>query len=62
VDDNLYLNKGHCGIGHQFGNAPRRCPACCRPRNNVDLSISKQVKTGGTTIARRGSIPERVRW
>jgi hypothetical protein len=54
VDDNLYFNKGAFAAApaNQFGNAPRTLPGVLSPwRNNVDLSISKRVKTGGTTIA-----------
>jgi hypothetical protein len=54
VDDNLYFNKGAFAAApaNQFGNSPRTLPGVLSPwRNNVDLSISKRVKTGGTTIA-----------
>ena len=52
VTDNLYLNKNafSTSAANQFGNAPRMLPGVLSPwRNNVDLSISKQVKTGGGT-------------
>jgi hypothetical protein len=51
-NDNQYLNKGafSASPANQFGNAPRMLPGVLSPwRNNVDLSISKQVKTGGGT-------------
>jgi trimeric autotransporter adhesin len=54
VDDNLYLNKNAFSATptNQFGNAPRMLPGVFSPwRNNVDLSVSKQVKTGGGTSA-----------
>ena len=52
--DNLYLNKNAFAnastSGQVFGNAPRTLPGVLSPwRNNVDLSISKQVHTGATT-------------
>jgi len=54
VNDNQYLNKGafSAAPANQFGNAPRMLPGVLSPwRNNVDLSLSKQVKTGGGTSA-----------
>jgi len=52
--DNLYLNKNAfvASPANQFGNAPRILPGVTSPwRNNVDLGISKQVRTGGGTSA-----------
>ena len=54
VNDNEYLNKGAflAAPANQFGNAPRMLPGVLSPwRNNVDLSVSKRVKTGGATTA-----------
>jgi hypothetical protein len=54
VSDNEYLNKGAFAAApaNQFGNAPRMLPGVLSPwRNNVDLSVSKRVKTGGGTTA-----------
>jgi len=54
VGDNQYLNKGafSAAPANQFGNAPRMLPGVLSPwRNDVDLSLSKQVKTGGGTSA-----------
>ena len=54
VNDNLYLNRSafSAAAANQFGNAPRMLPGVLSPwRNNVDLSLSKQVKTGGSTTA-----------
>lgn len=50
--DNLYFNRSAFAAvpSNQFGNAPRTLPGVYSPwRNNVDLSVSKQVKTGGRT-------------
>jgi trimeric autotransporter adhesin len=50
--DNLYLNKAAFVAvpNNQFGNAPRTLPGVYSPwRNNVDLSLSKQTQTGGST-------------
>jgi hypothetical protein len=50
--DNLYLNKDAFSATplNQFGNAPRVLPGIRSPwRNNVDLSVSKNVATGGPT-------------
>ncbi len=54
VADNLYFNKGAftTSAANTFGNAPRTLPDVLSPwRNNVDLSINKSVKTGGSTQA-----------
>lgn len=54
VTDNLYFNKGAFSTppANQFGNAPRMLPGVQSPRrNNVDLSVSKEVRTGGQTKA-----------
>jgi hypothetical protein len=54
VNDNLYLNKAAFSTApeNQFGNAPRVLPGVYSPwRNNVDLSVSKNVRTGGGTSA-----------
>ena len=54
VNDNLYFNRAafSAAPANQFGNAPRMLPGVQSPwRNNVDLSLSKQVKTGGSTTA-----------
>lgn len=53
-NDNLYLNPAafETAPANQFGNAPRTLPGVYSPwRNNVDLSIQKQVRTGGRTSA-----------
>jgi trimeric autotransporter adhesin len=50
--DNLYLNRAAFATApiNQFGNAPRTLPGVYSPwRNNVDLSVSKQTRTGGGT-------------
>lgn len=50
--DNLYLNgRAFVAVAaNQFGNAPRTLPGVYSPwRNNVDLSVSKNIKTGGRT-------------
>ena len=52
--DNLYFNKAAFSTPavNTFGNAPRALPGVLSPwRNNVDLSVSKSVKTGGQTTA-----------
>jgi len=52
--DNLYFNKAAFSTpaANQFGNAPRMLPGVLSPwRNNVDLSVSKQIKTGHRTAA-----------
>lgn len=54
VSDNLYLNKDAFSMAaaNEFGNAPRTLPGVYSPwRNNVDLSIMKSVRTGGSTSA-----------
>jgi hypothetical protein len=54
VGDNLYYNKGAFTTtpANQFGNAPRTLPGAYSPwRDNVDLSVSKRVRTGGQTAA-----------
>jgi hypothetical protein len=54
VKDNLYLNPNafSAAPANQFGNAPRMLPGVLSPwRNNVDLSVSKNVRTGGQTSA-----------
>jgi len=54
VADNLYFNRNAftTSAANTFGNAPRTLPGVYSPwRNNVDLSISKQVPTGGETAA-----------
>jgi hypothetical protein len=54
VGDNLYYNKGAFATtaANQFGNAPRTLPGAYSPwRDNVDLSVSKRVRTGGQTAA-----------
>jgi hypothetical protein len=49
--DNLYYNKAAFTNAalNGFGNAPRTLGVYSPWRNNVDLSVSKQVKTGGAT-------------
>jgi hypothetical protein len=52
--DNLYLNKNAFTATalNAFGNAPRTLPGVRSPwRNNVDLSVSKNVRTGASTSA-----------
>ncbi len=51
--DNLYLNSAAFSASprNQFGNAPRTLDAYSPWRNNIDLSVSKQVKTGHGTSA-----------
>ena len=52
VTDNLYYNKAAFSTSptNTFGNAPRMLPGVLSPwRNNVDLSISKNFRTGGET-------------
>ena len=51
--DNLYYNKSAFvnSALNTFGNAPRTLGVYSPWRNNVDLSVSKQVKTGGRTAA-----------
>ena len=52
--DNLYINKSAFTATpvNRYGNAPRVLPGLYSPwRNNVDLSVSKDVPTGGRTSA-----------
>ena len=52
--DNLYLNTARSRRRrlNRFGNAPRILPGVYSPwRNNVDLGVSKNVRTGGGTSA-----------
>ena len=52
--DNLYYNRNAFSATdpYRFGNAPRILPGVMSPyRNNVDLGINKQVRTGGSTAA-----------
>lgn len=54
TSDNLILNKAAFSATalNRFGNAPRVLPGVYSPwRNNVDLSVSKDVPTGGRTSA-----------
>ena len=54
VSDNLYLNRGAFATTpvNQFANTPRILPGIYSPwRNNVDLGIRKNVRTGGGTSA-----------
>jgi hypothetical protein len=51
--DNLYYNKAAFvnSALNQFGNAPRTLGVYSPWRNNIDLSVSKNVRTGGGTSA-----------
>jgi hypothetical protein len=52
TSDNLYLNKAAFALSptNTFGNAPRILPGVMSPwRNNVDLGVAKNVRTGGGT-------------
>jgi hypothetical protein len=52
TSDNLFLNPAAfaTSAANTFGNAPRILPGVLSPmRNNVDLSVAKNVQTGGTT-------------
>ncbi len=52
--DNLYLNRAAFQAVpiNRFGNAPRVLPGVYSPwRNNMDLSVSKNVRTGASTSA-----------
>ena len=54
VSDNVYYNKAAFANSplNQFGNAPRILPGVLSPwRNNIDLGVSKNVHTGGSTSA-----------
>jgi hypothetical protein len=57
TSDNLYLNKNAFTATalNAFGNAPRILPGAFSPwRNNVDLSVSKNLRTGhGTSLSFR---------
>src|SRR5262249_28316069 len=50
--NNLFLNPAafSTSAANTFGNGPRILPGIMSPmRNNVDLSVAKNVQTGGTT-------------
>jgi hypothetical protein len=52
TSDNLILNKAafSTSAANTFGNAPRILPGILSPRrNNVDLSVSKNIRTGAST-------------
>ncbi len=51
--DNQYYNLAafSAAPANRFGNAPRTLPAYSPWRNNVDLSVSKEVRTPGRTSA-----------
>jgi hypothetical protein len=51
--DNVYYNLAafSAAPANQFGNAPRTLGVYSPWRNNVDLSVSKNVRTGGSTSA-----------
>jgi hypothetical protein len=54
TSDNVYLNKNAFSAtptnGSAFGNAPRTLPGVLSPnRNNVDLSVGKTIRTGGSS-------------
>ncbi len=54
VNDNRYINSAAFSATpvNRFGNAPRTLPGVYSPvRNSVDLSVSKNVRTGGRTSA-----------
>lgn len=53
VTDTLYFNKAAFSTSaiYTFGNAPRTLGVYSPWRNNIDLSVSKNVKTGGSTSA-----------
>ncbi len=53
VSDNLYYNPAAfvAAPANQFGNAPRTLGVYSPWRNNIDLSVSKQIRTGGSTAA-----------
>jgi hypothetical protein len=54
VNDNMYFSNDAFSTtaANAFGNAPRTLPGVQSPwRNNIDLSVSKNVKTGGQTSA-----------
>jgi hypothetical protein len=52
--DNRYLNPDAFSrpAANEFGNAPRILPGVYSPwRNNVDLGVRKEFRTGGSTVA-----------
>ena len=53
TSDNLYYNLAAFAAApaNQFGNAPRTLGVYSPWRNNVDLSVGKNVRTGGSTSA-----------
>lgn len=54
VTDNVYFNTAAFSASptNRFGDAPRILPGVFSPRrNNVDLSVSKTLRTGGSTAA-----------
>ena len=53
TSDNQYYNLAAfvAAPANQFGNAPRTLGVYSPWRNNVDLSVSKNVRTGGSTSA-----------
>jgi hypothetical protein len=53
TSDNVYYNLAafSAAPANQFGNAPRTLGVYSPWRNNIDLSVSKNVKTGGSTSA-----------
>ena len=53
VNDNVYYNLAAftAAPANQFGNAPRTLGVYSPWRNNIDLSVSKQVKTSHGTAA-----------
>jgi trimeric autotransporter adhesin len=53
TSDNEYYNLAafQAAPANQFGNAPRTLGVYSPWRNNVDLSVSKNVRTGGSTSA-----------
>lgn len=54
VSDNRYLNPAafQATPFNRFGNAPRTLPGVLSPmRNSVDMSVSKNARTGGSTSA-----------
>jgi hypothetical protein len=53
TSDNLYYNKAAfvASALNTFGNAPRTLGVYSPWRNNIDLSVSKNIKTGGSTSA-----------
>ncbi len=54
VNDNRYVNRDAFATPatNEFGNAPRILPGLYSPwRNNVDLGVRKEFRTGGSTVA-----------